>query len=132
MDINIKNEKLIFTFEKEGEEAFIFNAINFSINILNDEKNFAKQMSKEMLKEIERIEKRFEIGNLLERIDNNIYSADYEDILILFDNSKFIIEALIENLGNTDKDKFRKESYELILDVIKSIVNYIKEETETK
>jgi len=83
-----------------------FNALNFAINILKNEKKFAKQMSKEMLKKINRIEKKFETGSLLEKIDKDIYTAKYEDILILFDNTIFMVKALIEDLGNSEKDQF--------------------------
>ena len=127
MDINIKKKKIIFTFETDGEEHFIFNAINFSINIILHEKVYASKMSKEMLSIIEKIEKKFETGSLLERLDENNFSAEYKDILILFDNTIFIIEALKEDPKIED---YQRESYDLILNVVKEIVSFIKKETE--
>jgi len=132
MKIDIKNKTLIFVFDFEAEEMFMYNAIAFAVKILQEQKGKAKTVSKEINKKIKRIISENERGQLLEKVDKLKYISNVESIQILFDNAIFIIRQLKEDIEKSKEAKHNMlESYDLIENALVEIVDYIKEK-ETK
>jgi hypothetical protein len=123
MKIDKKRNLVYFFFENTQEEIFLFNTLYFASKILEEQKKEAKKTQKEMYKKIKKILEKVETNILLQKLNEYEYFAQQEDIEILLDNALFIIKDLKEDKAAENM----KESYNLIEELKKEILSYIKE-----